>query len=157
MRRLTGVAGVAWWVAFGLACVLNLYGLYAPTEPGPDLSFSYADKVAHFATFTSVAWTGARAGVPVRWLAGILALHAVSSEIVQGTLMAHREGDPFDVLADLVGVTVGLAIAAAGRRSAAGRQPAVKSRSAGKDRSAADDVPARDGGDTRTTAPDAGS
>ncbi|MFD2081954.1 hypothetical protein SAMN05421678_101190 [Actinopolymorpha cephalotaxi] len=146
MRRLTGVAGAAWWVAFALACVLNLYGLYAPSEPGPDLTFAYADKVAHFATFASVAFTGAMVGVPVRWLAGILALHAVSSEIVQGTLMAHREGDPFDVLADLAGVTAGLALAAAGRHFA------VR-----KDRAAGEDLSARDGGDARTTAPDAGS
>ena len=157
MRRFTGVAGVGWWVAFGLACVLNLYGLYAPSEPGPDLSFSYADKVAHFATFASVAFTGAMVGVPVRWLAGILVLHAVSSEIVQGTLMAHREGDPFDVLADVTGVTVGLVLAAAGRRrfAAVGRT-AGRKRSAGKDRPAGK-VSARDGGDSRTTAPDAGS
>ncbi|MGW0230206.1 hypothetical protein ACWDWO_17975 [Actinopolymorpha singaporensis] len=156
MRRLTGAAGVAWWVAFGLACVLNLYGLYAPSEPGPVLSFSYADKLAHFATFASVAWTGGRAGVPVRWLAGILVLNAVGSEIVQGTLMAQREGDPFDVLADVVGITLGLALARAGRRFAA-RESAVTRRSAGTDGSASEDLPARDGGDARTTAPDAGS
>ncbi|MET9018964.1 VanZ family protein [Actinopolymorpha sp. NPDC004070] len=152
MRRLTGVAGAAWWAAFALACVLNLYGLYAPNEPGPDLTFSYADKVAHFATFASVAFTGAMVGVPVRWLAGILALHAASSEIIQGTLLPHREGDPFDVLADLAGVTLGLALAVAARRVR--RQGG---RSAGKERPAGKDLRTRGGGHARTTAPDAGS
>jgi hypothetical protein len=45
------------------------------------------------------------------WLAGLLAVHAVSSELVQHWLLANRSGDPADVAADLLGVGLGLAVA----------------------------------------------
>jgi hypothetical protein len=42
-------------------------------------------------------------------VAGLFAAHAVVSELIQHTFYTHRSGDPFDVLADLVGIALGLA------------------------------------------------
>jgi VanZ family protein len=54
-----------------------------------------------------VAFTGLKAGVPARWLLGALVANAIVSELVQHYLLPQRDGDPFDALADLVGVALG--------------------------------------------------
>ena len=41
-------------------------------------------------------------------LVPLFAAHAVVSEVVQGALLPMRAGDPFDVLADLTGVALGV-------------------------------------------------
>jgi hypothetical protein len=100
------------WLAFTLACLINLYAVYWPTEPAPTGGIPYADKVAHFGIFALVALTGRWAGVPLRWLAPLLVVQAVGSEIVQGTLESDgRDGNAFDALADLIGSAVGLGVA----------------------------------------------
>jgi VanZ family protein len=96
-----------WRAGFVLACVIHLYGLYSPRQAGPDLAIPYADKVAHLLLFGSVAFLGLRVGLPARWLLSVLAANAVVSELVQYFLLPHRSGDPFDSLADLVGVALG--------------------------------------------------
>ena len=49
-------------------------------------------------------------------------VQAVGSEVLQGALLPNRSGDPWDVVADLVGVAAGLAVggAWAGRVRGAG-------------------------------------
>jgi hypothetical protein len=37
----------------------------------------------------------------------VFAVHAVLSEVVQGSLYRYRTGDPYDVLADWVGLGLG--------------------------------------------------
>ncbi|QNE23207.1 VanZ family protein [Kribbella qitaiheensis] len=96
-----------WRAGFVLACLIHLYGVYWPRQAGPDTLFPYADKVAHLLLFGSVAFLGLGAAVPARWLLGALAVNAVLSEVIQHYLLPHRSGDPFDSLADLVGVAVG--------------------------------------------------
>ena len=96
-----------WRIGFVLACLIHLYGLYSPRQAGPDTGIPYADKVAHLVLFGSVAFLGLRVGVPARWLLPVLAANAVVSELVQHFLLAQRSGDPFDSLADLVGLGVG--------------------------------------------------
>lgn len=96
------------WPAFVAACLLNLYGVYWPTEPGPPLPIPGIDKVAHICLFGLVAFTGRWAGV--RWwiLAPALVVQAIGSELVQATLEgATRDGDPWDATADLIGSTLG--------------------------------------------------
>jgi VanZ family protein len=99
--------------AFAAAVVVNLVVLYWPravSEGGiPNI-----DKVVHILVFGAVAWTGARAGLPVRWLVPVLVLHAVSSELVQHYLLPARSGDPVDAVADVLGVVAGVAVARGG-------------------------------------------
>lgn len=101
-----GLRTWGWRAAFVLACLLQLYGLYAPQQPGPP-GIPYLDKLGHFSSFAVVAYLGVRVGIPVRWLVGVLAAHAVVSEFVQHQLYAWRSGDPFDTLADLAGLALG--------------------------------------------------
>lgn len=97
----------AWWAGFVAACLLQLYALYSPRQAGPDVGLPLADKVAHLFLFSSVAFLGLKAGVPARWLLGVLAVNAVVSELAQHYLLPQRSGDPFDVLADLAGIALG--------------------------------------------------
>lgn len=94
------------WVAFVGACALNLYGIYAPSQPGPAL-FTGADKVFHLVSFALVMGTGMLAGIRARWLALALIAHAVVSELIQHLLLPNRSGDPLDVLADATGIALG--------------------------------------------------
>ncbi|WP_405056422.1 VanZ family protein [Kribbella sp. NBC_01505] len=96
-----------WRAAFVVACVLQLYGVYAPGEPGPGIAIPGIDKVAHFGLFAAVAFTGLKVGVPARWLLAALVVNAIGSEFVQHYLLPHRDGDPYDALADLLGVAAG--------------------------------------------------
>ncbi len=97
-------------IAFVAACLLNLYAVYWPTEPGPSMGIPHIDKVAHFTIFALVAVTGRWTGVPLRVLAPVLVVQAIGSEIVQGSFESTgRDGDPFDATADLLGVAAGLA------------------------------------------------
>jgi VanZ family protein len=92
--------------ALVVACAVQLYGLYAPTSPGPPMPPG-TDKVVHLLLFAAVMVTGLLAGIRARPLAAVLAAHAVVSEVVQHALLTGRTGDPWDVVADLVGVAVG--------------------------------------------------
>jgi VanZ family protein len=96
-----------WRIAFVAAVALQLYGVYSPREAGPHVGIPQIDKVAHCFLFAAVAFTGLKVGVPARWLLGALAANAIVSELVQHWLLPQRDGDPFDVLADLVGVVLG--------------------------------------------------
>lgn len=104
---LAGRGKWLWWAGFVLACLLHLYGLYSPRQAGPETGIPDADKLAHLFLFASVAFLGLRVGIPARWLLGVLVANAVVSELVQHFLLPDRSGDPFDSLADLVGVAVG--------------------------------------------------
>ena len=98
------------WVAFVAAVIAHLVVLYWPRQVS-DGGIPYADKVVHLGIFAVVVIAGARAGVPLSWLVGVLAVHAVSSELVQHWFLANRAGDPADVAADLVGVAIGAVVA----------------------------------------------
>jgi VanZ family protein len=96
-----------WRAGFVLACLVQLYGLYSPRQAGPDPGIPYSDKIAHFLMFAAVAYLGLRVGVPARWLLAALVVQAIGSEFVQHYLLPQRSGDPFDSLADLLGVAAG--------------------------------------------------
>jgi VanZ like protein len=78
-----------------------LYWPHSPSTGGLPI-----DKVVHAAIFGMVLWAAARAGLPVRPVAILLAVHAVVSELIQHYLLAGRSGDPTDSIADLAGVAI---------------------------------------------------
>jgi hypothetical protein len=109
---VTGARPSHWsrrWLVLAATVAVNLALLYWPRAPGPGALDGVAglDKIVHLATFASVAWAGLRAGLPTRWWLPLLAGHAVLSEVLQHALLPHRSGDPFDAVADVVGVLAG--------------------------------------------------
>jgi len=103
----SGVRVWLWRAGFVAACLLQLYGVYSPRQAAPDVGLPLADKFAHLFLFGSVAFLGLKAAVPARWLLVALVSNAVVSELVQHFVLPQRSGDPFDSLADLLGVAVG--------------------------------------------------
>lgn len=95
------------WLAFGLACAIQLYALYIPQLPDTGGGIPGLDKVGHAGIFALVMVTGVLAGVRPRLLAVLLAVHAVGSEILQHLLLPNRTGDVWDLLADGAGITMG--------------------------------------------------
>lgn len=83
--------------------------------PGDEIAdwelFSY-DKLGHLAMFFGLGWLWARAA-PARLgavVAGGLAF-AAGTEVWQAVMPLGRSGDPFDALADAVGLGLGVAAA----------------------------------------------
>lgn len=113
-----------------------MYGSTGPVRPD---WFPYADKMQHglgfavpmFMVLMTVQSGAARAGRTMRpaWVlavAAVFATNAVVSEIVQARPGSGRSGDPYDTLADLLGIAVGwLAYRAVGDRVADGTAPRV--------------------------------
>ncbi|QBF47860.1 VanZ family protein [Janibacter limosus] len=92
-------------VALSMAVVVQLVVLYAPEVPGPPSPIPHSDKVVHafvFALPVLVAGLGRRVWWPV--VALLVAVHAPVSEVIQHVVLPRRSGDPWDVVADLVGV-----------------------------------------------------
>lgn len=96
-------------VLFAAVIGASLVVLFAPTASGPEL-FPYADKVIHVLLFSVLAWSGTRAGVALVPLAAALVAYAVASETIQATVLSERAGDWRDVVADLVGLGIGLLV-----------------------------------------------
>ncbi|GAA4408302.1 hypothetical protein GCM10023168_25440 [Fodinibacter luteus] len=93
-----------------LAVLVQLVVLYAPSGPGGPL-FPHADKVAHVLVFLAPTALALLAGLRSAVVVAVLAGHAVLSEVVQAAVLPTRAGDPADVLADLVGVALGVLVA----------------------------------------------
>jgi hypothetical protein len=115
--------------------LLQLWGLYRVAGPPQPSWFRFADKVEHTVGFALPVllilvagalhgrlgwqWPGRRTSFLVRlgwqWpgrrtsflVVAIFAAHAVVSEVIQHVWYRYRTGDPLDVLADWVGITVG--------------------------------------------------
>ena len=66
------------------------------------------DKVVHVLLFCALA-----ASTRWRWRRGlwVVSAYAVVSEVLQATLPIHRDGDPFDALADSAGAVLGWLLA----------------------------------------------
>ena len=102
-----------------VALAVHLYGLYDPTPTGGGLEIN--DKLVHGLLFGIPALLGVLRGAG-GWWPLLLALHAPVSELVQARLLARRTGDPWDGVADLVGVALGWWLARAMRRRAVARR-----------------------------------
>ena len=95
-----------------IAVVIALIMLFSPgsTVPsGPENS----DKVTHTLMFVVLAMTSLHARIPW-WLTALwLIAFAAVSEVLQGVLPISRSGSVWDAAADLVGIAIGIGIAAA--------------------------------------------
>ena len=114
-RTLSHVVALGWTLGILLAC--SLPGSSIPT---PSMGL---DKVAHFVLFAGlgVAWMAALAS-PLRRRAYLVltlgTLYACFTEVYQGWLPWEREPDPFDALANVLGLAVGVLLYFLRRRAA---------------------------------------
>ena len=110
------------WSVLGLiALIVQLVAVYRPSEPALPSSLPGLDKLGHAAIFAAPVFClllasrsieSGRLGRTARWLVPVIFLvHAVVSELIQYAAFAHRDGDPFDALADAVGISLGLGAA----------------------------------------------
>lgn len=99
--------------AFATALVVTTVLMLVPS-PG---TASSNDKVDHVLVFATLTLLGAWAMVPTRWLVPGLIAYAALTELLQAAATEVRHGDLLDVAADLVGIAVGVLIAAAFRRA----------------------------------------
>lgn len=98
-----------------LAAVLLLAGLawslrpLAPNE-GPENWFPNADKLHHLWFFAVLWWLGLRTGLLRGWTLGlVLFFYGVGIELAQG-LTVTRSASVDDVVADMAGVLLGVAL-----------------------------------------------
>lgn len=87
------------------ALAWQVWSLYLVTGTGP-APFPHADKVVHVALFAVPTLIAPLAGVRWQVAAVVMAVHAPISELIQHVWLPGRTGDPFDVVADLVGVAI---------------------------------------------------
>ena len=103
------------------AVLLQLWGLYRVAGPPQPPWCPFADKIEHAVGFAvpvllillaialrgpmSWQWPNMRTGV---FVVAVFAAHGVVSELVQHQWYRYRTGDPLDVLADWVGIAVGM-------------------------------------------------
>lgn len=108
-----------------LALSVHLVALYEPGSPDDVLGFDIpgADKVVHVLLFAVPVWLLGRLTGRIWLVAGVFAAHAVLSELVQHWFLPHRSGDPWDVLADLIGISAATLLLLT-RRARAGRPAA---------------------------------
>lgn len=110
------------WSVLGLlALIVQLVAVYRPSEPALPASLPGLDKLGHAAIFAAPVFCLLLAGRSIRtgrfgrtagWLVPVIFLaHAVVSEGIQYAFFAHRDGDPFDALADVVGIGLGFGAA----------------------------------------------
>lgn len=96
-------------VAFAGAVLLNLVVLLAPDPDAPGSGVPGLDKVVHAAVFALLTGTGLAAGLAARWFVPAVLAWAALSEVLQATLLPARSGDWRDLVADAVGVAIGVA------------------------------------------------
>ncbi len=105
------------------AVVVQLVVLYAPRAPS-EAGVPGIDKVVHLSVFALVMVAGLRSTAP-RWLVLVLTVvHAPVSEVLQSALLAHRDGNVPDAVADLVGCALGWALVEGWTRRRRGRMGA---------------------------------
>jgi VanZ family protein len=93
-------------LALGVALAIQLIAVYAPHSPGgPEIKG--LDKLIHVSIFAAPTLAALMVGIRGRWALGMLAAHAPVSELIQHFVLPAREGDVFDVIADLSGVALG--------------------------------------------------
>jgi hypothetical protein len=102
--------------AFAVAVLVSLAVLFAPASDVPSAPPG-VDKVVHGLLFLALALTGRWAGVRAVVLGPLLVAYGAVNEVVQAVTPLERSGSVTDLLADAVGVALGLAAWAFGQRS----------------------------------------
>lgn len=101
------------WSVLLVLLVVQVWGLYAPSSPGPE-GPPGSDKVAHLLGFgipAALAWW-----LSARGVVALLLVHALASEPLQQAVAPERMLDWVDTVANLLGTGLGVALAAAARR-----------------------------------------
>ena len=93
--------------AFAVVVLVSFAVLFAPASDVPPAPFG-VDKLVHGSLFAALALTGRWAGVRRVLLAPALVIYAAGSEVVQGLI--GRDAAVGDLLADVVGVLIGLVV-----------------------------------------------
>ncbi len=106
--------------AFAVAVLVSLAVLFSPAGQVPDAPPG-VDKVVHAALFLALAVTGRWAGVRAVVLGSLLVGYGAVSEVLQAVTPLERSGSVADLLADVVGVALGLTAWSLGGRSRRGR------------------------------------
>jgi len=88
-----------------------VYVLFDPNPAGNGLGPPGADKLIHLTLFALLAGTTRWRFGPARPLVVAVAAYAGLSELVQALWLVHRSGDVRDLVADLLGVALGWALA----------------------------------------------
>jgi hypothetical protein len=94
---------------FAVVVLVSLAVLFAPQSEVPAAPPG-VDKVIHLVLFAALAVSGRWAGVGRRVLAPLLVAYAAVSEVVQGLTPLARSASVADLLADVAGVLLGLAL-----------------------------------------------
>lgn len=94
-------AVIAW-----LAVAAHLTALYWPVVT-VEAPVSWTDKVVHVLLFAAPTILVGRLLSRPHWAWAAFAAHAPLSELAQQVLLPGRSGDPWDMVADLVGVALG--------------------------------------------------
>lgn len=117
-QEVARVGGALPWRVgvLALALLANI-GFYLPEVPGSSVGASLpgADKVVHVAVFALTVWAAGRLLAPRRrfpmgWVVIVAILHAGLIELIQGLALPERAADPADVLADLIGIALGVGL-----------------------------------------------
>lgn len=101
------------WSLLVVLLLVQVWGLYSPSPPttGP----AGADKLGHLLGFGAPAalawWLGGR------WWVAAMVGHALVSETVQQRISPERMTDWRDTVANLLGLALGVALAAAAARA----------------------------------------
>ena len=93
--------------AFGAAVLVSVVVLFAPAGDVPSAPPG-VDKLVHLLLFAVLAVTGRWAGVRLGVLTVLLAGYAALSEVLQAVTPLARSGSPADLLADVVGIAIGV-------------------------------------------------
>jgi hypothetical protein len=94
---------------FAVIVLVSLAVLFAPQAEVPAAPPG-VDKVIHLLLFAALAGSGRWAGIGRRVLAPMLVVYAAVSEVVQGLTPLARSASVADLLADVVGVLLGLGL-----------------------------------------------
>jgi hypothetical protein len=116
------VAGAVSRMTFAVTVAVNLAVLYAPAPALPATTLPGADKAVHLAVFLALTLAGLRAGLAPSWFVPLTLAHALTSEVVQDLVLPRRSGDPWDAVADTVGVALGYLAYRRGRGPVVGRE-----------------------------------